>query len=124
MASHTEGRFPWKHLIGFVFSIVLTLIALWVGLYSGFSTKMIITFIVILAILQAVIQLFMFMHVTESENGRFQTGTMLYAAFIAVAVVAGTIWVMSFGADYMGHDKDMKNMDHKMQMKHEKDEGN
>ncbi|RLQ93427.1 cytochrome aa3 quinol oxidase subunit IV [Falsibacillus albus] len=124
MASHSESRFPWKHLVGFIFSIVLTLIALWVGLYSGFSTKMIITFIVILAILQAIIQLFMFMHVTESENGKWQTGTMLYAAFIAVAIVAGTIWVMSFGMGYMDHKdmKDMKGHD-KMEMKHD-DSGN
>lgn len=54
-----------------------------------------------LALVQAAIQLLMFMHMTESEDSSVQVGTILYSVFIAVAVVAGTIWVMSFGMHYM-----------------------
>lgn len=94
--ANKKTRFPWKHLIGFLLSITLTLVALWAGLYAGFSMTVIITIITVLAMCQAVLQLLMFMHMTEGE-GTIQTGTMLYAAFIGVVVVAGTIWVMSFG---------------------------
>jgi cytochrome aa3-600 menaquinol oxidase subunit IV len=48
----------------------------------------------VLAFLQAAIQLFMFMHVTEGE-GRWQVGKMLSAGFIAIVIVAGSVWVMN-----------------------------
>lgn len=91
-----ENRFPWKHLIGFLFSIVLTLMALWTAFSSGFSVNIIFAVIIVLAICQAALQLLMFMHITERDS-KVQTGTMLYAAFIAITIVAGSIWVMSAG---------------------------
>lgn len=106
MASNNEqtnshSDFPWSHVVGFGLSIVLTLLALWIGFYSGFSLTTIMVIVVGLALVQATIQLLMFMHITESEDSTVQVGTILYAVFIAVAVVAGTIWVMSFGMHYM-----------------------
>jgi cytochrome aa3-600 menaquinol oxidase subunit 4 len=95
MANHHE-TFPWKHIIGFVLSLVLTFAALWVVLSSGLATKLIISIIVILALLQAGLQLFLFMHLTESDSGKIQTINMAYAFFIAVVVVVGSIWVMWF----------------------------
>ncbi|MBA2874399.1 cytochrome aa3 quinol oxidase subunit IV [Thermaerobacillus caldiproteolyticus] len=88
--------FPWKHVIGFVLSLVLTFAALWVVLSSGLATKLIIGIIVILAMLQASLQLFMFMHMTESDSGKIQTINMAYAFFIAIVIVIGSIWVMWF----------------------------
>lgn len=90
MARH----FPWKHIAGFALSIALTLLAVWVALYADFSLNVILTVIVIFAVFQAVLQLLMFMHMTEGSSGKFHTGTILYAAFIAIVVVAGTVWVM------------------------------
>lgn len=92
----TEHRFPWKHFIAFLFSIVLTLMALWTTFSSGLSINMIVAVIIVLAICQAALQLLMFMHLTE-RNSKVLTGTMLYAAFIAITIVAGSIWVMSSG---------------------------
>jgi cytochrome aa3-600 menaquinol oxidase subunit 4 len=92
---HHES-FPWKHIIGFILSLVLTFAALWVALYSGLTVKAIIGVIVIFAIIQASLQLFMFMHMTESDSGKIQTINMAYAFFIAVVVVAGSVWTMSF----------------------------
>ncbi|MBN8208793.1 cytochrome aa3 quinol oxidase subunit IV [Bacillus sp. NTK071] len=106
MASNNEqtnshNHFPWSHVVGFGLSIVLTLLALWIGFYSGYSLTTIMVIVVGLALVQAAIQLLMFMHITESEDSKVQLGTILYAVFIAVAVVAGSIWVMSFGMHYM-----------------------
>ncbi|MGP4081722.1 cytochrome aa3 quinol oxidase subunit IV [Pseudalkalibacillus sp. R45] len=92
-----SSHFPWQHLIGFILSIILTLVALWVGLYSGFSMTVIIAIIVTLAIFQAVIQLLMFMHMTESSSGKDQTHMMIHSAFIAVILVVGTLFVLSYG---------------------------
>ncbi|MGG3894497.1 cytochrome aa3 quinol oxidase subunit IV [Geobacillus stearothermophilus] len=93
--SHRES-FPWKHIIGFLLSLVLTFAALWVALSSGLPLKAVIVIIVLFAIIQASLQLFLFMHVNESDSGKVQMFNMVYSFFIAVVVVAGSIWVMQF----------------------------
>lgn len=92
---HHDG-FPWKLVIGFILSIVITLITVWVAFSSGFSNTAILTVMLILAFLQAGMQLVLFMHLREGE-GAVQVGNMVYAFFIAIVIVAGSVWVMSFG---------------------------
>ncbi|MFC0522248.1 cytochrome aa3 quinol oxidase subunit IV [Pontibacillus salicampi] len=89
-----HDHFPWSHVIGFASSIVLTLIAVWVALYSSFTTTMILWTILILALVQAGIQLFMFMHIREGDSNT-QIGTMVYSAIIGVIIVGGSVWVMN-----------------------------
>ncbi|OAT71779.1 cytochrome aa3 quinol oxidase subunit IV [Parageobacillus thermoglucosidasius] len=95
-ANHHHETFPWKHVVGFILSLLLTFAALWVALSSGLSTAAVIGIIVILAVIQASLQLFMFMHMTESDSGKIQTINMAYSFFIAIVVVVGSIWTMSF----------------------------
>lgn len=102
-ASSGAHGFPWKHVIGYAFSIILTALALWAAFYSGFSTKMILIAISIFAFLQATVQLFMFMHVTETEDGPVQTGNMIHAFIAFLIIIVGSIWVMSFGMDHLHH---------------------
>ncbi|KGX83450.1 cytochrome aa3 quinol oxidase subunit IV [Pontibacillus marinus] len=94
MAGNNHNKFPWNHVLGFIFSIVLTLLAVWAALYSSLSITAIVWTIVTLALLQAAVQLFMFMHIGEGE-GKAQKGTIYFSAFIAVVIVAGSIWVMN-----------------------------
>jgi cytochrome aa3-600 menaquinol oxidase subunit 4 len=92
-----ESHFPWTHVIGFALSIALTLLALGVVFYTSLSSQTVIVIIIILAFLQAIVQLFLFMHIRESKDGSLQTSTIIYSALMAIIIVAGTIWVMSFG---------------------------
>ncbi|KOO37346.1 cytochrome aa3 quinol oxidase subunit IV [Priestia koreensis] len=94
---HGHDGFPWKHLIGFIISLALTFVAVFIAFETDLSKTAIMSGIIILAVLQALLQLIMFMHVTESESGKVQVVNMAFAFFIAIAVVAGSIWVMSFG---------------------------
>lgn len=100
--------FPWKHLIGFVLSIVLTLFALWIALETDLSMTWILIIIFGFAFLQAALQLLMFMHVTENSTksnltSRVQIGNILFAAFVAIVIVIGSVWVMTAG--HAKHDK-------------------
>jgi cytochrome aa3-600 menaquinol oxidase subunit IV len=106
--ANEHGGFPWKHLIGFVMSIVLTLFALWVALETDLSLTWILIIIFGFAFLQAALQLLMFMHVTENSTsskltGRVQVGNILFAAFVAIVIVIGSVWVMTAG--HAKHDK-------------------
>jgi cytochrome aa3-600 menaquinol oxidase subunit 4 len=87
--------------MGFLLSVLLTLMALWISFYSGFSKQMILLSIFGFAFFQAIIQLLLFMHMREGTSGKIQTGTMIYAAFIAIVVVIGSVWVLSIG--HMNH---------------------
>ncbi|KZZ85411.1 MULTISPECIES: cytochrome aa3 quinol oxidase subunit IV [Bacillaceae] len=102
----SHDKFPWSNVIGFALSIVLTLLALWVGLASGFSDTTILIIIFVFAFFQAALQLLMFMHMTESSSGWIQTLNTVFAAFIAIVIVAGTVWVMG---SHGGHSEHQKN---------------
>ncbi|WP_239253847.1 cytochrome aa3 quinol oxidase subunit IV [Listeria ilorinensis] len=92
---------PWKHIVGFALSIILTLLAVWVALYSTLDYNVKVVIIFIFAFIQAALQLLMFMHMTEGRDGRIQVGNILFAAFIAIVVVIGSYWVMEIG--HMNH---------------------
>ncbi|UOR10932.1 cytochrome aa3 quinol oxidase subunit IV [Halobacillus amylolyticus] len=103
MAEHTK-RIPVQHIVGFVLSIALTLLAVWAALGSNLSTTWIIVSIMVLAVIQAGIQLFMFMHMTESESrsGHVPWNMMFHGFVLAAIVVAGSLFTMSFGHDHNG----------------------
>ncbi|PLR76252.1 cytochrome aa3 quinol oxidase subunit IV [Bacillus sp. V3-13] len=89
--------FPICHVAGFVISLVLTFAAAGIALKTSLSFKMIMMIIGTLAVLQAALQLTMFMHMNEGEDGKTQTINVIYGIFTAIIIVAGSVWVMSFG---------------------------
>jgi cytochrome aa3-600 menaquinol oxidase subunit IV len=95
--SHGHETFPWKHIIGYGLSLILTAIAFWLVLETNVGTYTKIGTILILAVFQMLVQLFMFMHLTERNHGpAFQTTAIYFGLFIAVTVILGSIWVMAF----------------------------
>ena len=90
-----EG-FPWKHVIGYVLSILLTVMALWLvfSLQLPLSTE--IVSILILAVFQVMIQLLLFMHLNEKDGPAYHVISLIFGAFIALTIVGGSIWIMAF----------------------------
>lgn len=95
---HQETGFPWKHVIGLVISLVLTAIAFVLALATHQPPAVVITVIVALGVGQLLVQLYMFMHFTESDDKAWQVPTIFLAIFIAITIVGGSIWVVSFKA--------------------------
>lgn len=91
---HTHKKYPVGHILGFVLSLVMTILAIWVALHTPLPKTVIMTIIGALSFLQAGMQLFMFMHVNESENKKIQVINITYALLIALTVIIGSIWVM------------------------------
>lgn len=96
-APHQHG-FPWKHVIGYLLSLVLTFAAFWFVLKSSLPIPVMLTSIVILAIFQVFIQLLFFMHLTENHGPAFHTILLAFGFFIAITVVGGSIWIMGFSS--------------------------
>ncbi|MRH44588.1 cytochrome aa3 quinol oxidase subunit IV [Aquibacillus halophilus] len=90
-------RFPVSHVIGFLASLALTFIAAVIALKTSLSFKAIMWIIGSLAVIQAGLQLFMFMHMTEGEDGKTNIINIAYGVFVAVVVVVGSVWVLTSG---------------------------
>ncbi len=95
--AHGHETFPWKHIIGYILSLILTAAAFWLVLGTNINGNFKIGIIMILAVFQMLVQLFMFMHLTERNHGpAFQSATLYYGLFIAILVIGGSIWIMTF----------------------------
>ncbi|SFL41236.1 cytochrome aa3-600 menaquinol oxidase subunit 4 [Gracilibacillus orientalis] len=96
MSAKSHG-FPWNLLVGYILSIVLTLLAVFIAFNTDFSNNIIIWVIGILALFQAIIQLFMFMHVTEGKEGIINVINMVNSLILALIIIFGSIWVLTSG---------------------------
>lgn len=95
---HNE-TFPWKHIIGYLISLILTAVAFWASLVMHFSTMQTLGTILILAIVQMAVQLFLFMHLTERIHGDAVQKIFIYTGILfALGIIIGSMWVMTFKA--------------------------
>lgn len=85
-----------SYVIGFVLSIVLTILPLVVVLNDMMEKTPTLIFILIMAILQFLVQLFFFMHLREEKKPRYNVMALIFGIVILITVVAGSIWIMAY----------------------------
>ncbi|WP_033829685.1 cytochrome aa3 quinol oxidase subunit IV [Bacillus andreraoultii] len=91
--------FPKKQVGGFIFSLVLTMVALLVYFFHmSFTVAM--TILIVTAFIQAAVQIVIFMHAREVEESKSVFVTLYYALFIALVTVFGTLLCMVWGWTY------------------------
>jgi cytochrome aa3-600 menaquinol oxidase subunit IV len=91
-----KALFPLEQVMGFLFSIILTLMALCVYLFHlPFSVAM--TILLITAFVQAGLQLVVFMHAGETEDKGAIYPNIYYALIIALVTIFGTLLCMIWG---------------------------
>ncbi len=82
--------------MGFVFSLVLTAIALLVY-FVDMSFALGMTILLVTAFVQAMLQLMVFMHARESEDSGLILSNVYYGVFIAVVTVFGSLLALIWG---------------------------
>lgn len=88
--------FPAQHVMGFLFSLLLSLVALVAVLFDlSFAAGM--TILVVTALVQAGLQLFLFMHVKENAESKTLYLNILYALFVGLVTIFGTLFAMQWG---------------------------
>lgn len=85
-----------SYVIGFIFSILLTIIPLIFVLNNMMDKAYLIIFILLAACLQFVIQIYYFMHLNETKNRGYILITLVVGIILTVTVVGGSAWVMNF----------------------------
>ncbi|KMY30295.1 cytochrome aa3 quinol oxidase subunit IV [Lysinibacillus xylanilyticus] len=88
--------FPKQHVMGFGFSLLLTLVALAVVKFD-MSFNMAFAVLLVTALAQATVQLVLFMHIGESEDKKTLYTTILYSVFVGVVTIIGTLFTMIWG---------------------------
>ncbi|MDD9266781.1 cytochrome C oxidase subunit IV family protein [Paenibacillus sp. GCM10023248] len=84
---------PLNHYLSYIISILLTMLAFAVVLYGDLDRSFILIFIVTLALVQAVIQLFFWMHAKERGH-LFPLIFIAGGAFVALTgVITAVYWM-------------------------------
>jgi cytochrome o ubiquinol oxidase operon protein cyoD len=108
-----------SYTLGFVLSIIFTLIPFYVIKVGGLSNTLIIICIFLSAIIQLFIQLFFFMHLGEEKGPKYNNGSLLFTILTTLIFVLGTIWIM-FSLSYRMHPT-MMHDNHKIENSDNKD---
>ena len=85
--------FPLKQVMGFVFSLVLTAVALLVH-FTDMSFTIGLTVLLITAFMQAGLQLIVFMHAGETGDKKSIYTNVFYGLLIALITIFGTLLIL------------------------------
>ena len=84
-----------SYVIGFILSIVLTLIAYFLVIDNMLSRNPLLATIIILALLQMWIQLKFFLHIGHESYPRWKLLSFLFMGLVLFILVFGSLWIMS-----------------------------
>ncbi|MCK2000831.1 cytochrome aa3 quinol oxidase subunit IV [[Brevibacterium] frigoritolerans] len=87
-----DVKWPLKQVLGFIFSLLLTGVAL-VVYFMDLSFHTGITILIITAFSQALLQLVVFMHAGETKDKWAIYGNVYFMIFIALATIFGSILI-------------------------------
>lgn len=85
-----------SYVIGFLFSIVLTVIPLVVVLNDLLNKTATTVLILVMAVLQFAVQLIFFMHIRDEKKPRFNLMALIFGLVILLTIVAGSVWIMTY----------------------------
>ncbi len=119
MSQHekTDGRISYlSYVIGFIGSIVTTLLAYVFATQQLWSTEVLVIVIMSIAVVQLIVQMIFFLHI--GHGSRWKAVSFAFTLLVVLIVVIGSIWVM-YHLDY-----NMMNMtDEQMQLYMTENEG-
>lgn len=88
--------FPIQHVMGYVFSLILSVVALSV-IFWDMSFAVGMTILLLCAAVQMSLQLFLFMHIGENGTKTALITNIGYALFVGLVTVFGTLFTMIWG---------------------------
>ncbi len=95
-ASHGSLK---SYIVGFILSILLTIIPYYLVVNHGLAHDVTILAIVGLGVLQLLVQLVFFLHLNTSSEQRWNLMTFVFTVLILAIIVIGSLWIM-WNLDY------------------------
>ena len=91
-ASHGNVK---QYTIGFILSVLLTVIPFGMVMAGGFSRGLLVAVIAITAIAQILIQLIYFLHMNSSSEQRWNVIAFIYTVLCIAVLLVGSVWIMN-----------------------------
>ena len=92
-ASHGNTK---QYTIGFILSVILTVIPFGMVMAGGFSRGLLVAVIAITAIAQILIQLVYFLHMNSSSEQRWNVIAFVYTILTIAILLVGSVWIMNY----------------------------
>lgn len=83
-----------SYIVGFVLSIIFTVIAFYVVMEHALSTMAIAVSLGVLAALQVIVQSVFFLHVSIAPEKRVDLVSYAFSLLVAIVIIFGTLFVM------------------------------
>ncbi len=93
-AQHKETRIIHMYIMGFAWSVVLTIGAYLAVVNKILSANQLIVYIMLLALLQVWVQLYFFLHLGKESRPRWNLWIFLFMVFMLLIIVVGSLWIM------------------------------
>jgi cytochrome o ubiquinol oxidase subunit IV len=90
-ASHGSVK---TYLIGFILSVILTVIPFWMVMDGSASKAAILGTVLVAAVVQILVHLVCFLHMNTSSEERWNLTAFIFTVIIIAIVVVGSIWIM------------------------------
>lgn len=82
-----------SYVLGFVLSVVTTLVAYFLVVNSVLPTQALVYTVLVIAVAQLIVQVIFFLHV--GRGSRWKLITFIFTILVVAIVVVGTVWVMN-----------------------------
>lgn len=92
-----------RYVLGFILSLALSISAYELAVSGGISVFSTLTIVLLLlATIQMVAQVLLFLHVSSEQKPRWQTYSYIFTWIMLLIIVIGSIWIMR-NLDYNMH---------------------
>ncbi|MBD8008602.1 MULTISPECIES: cytochrome o ubiquinol oxidase subunit IV [Acinetobacter] len=85
-----------QYTVGFILSIILTVIPFGMVMAGGFGRGTLITVIAITAVAQILVQLIYFLHMNSSSEQRWNVIAFVYTILTIAILLVGSVWIMNY----------------------------
>ncbi|WP_180123643.1 cytochrome o ubiquinol oxidase subunit IV [Acinetobacter sp. YH12097] len=85
-----------QYTIGFILSVLLTVIPFGMVMVGGFSRGLLVAVIAITAVAQVLIQLVYFLHMNSSSEQRWNVIAFVYTILTIAILLVGSVWIMNY----------------------------
>lgn len=83
-----------SYFLGFALSLILTFTAFLLVVNKVFSTQLLVTSVMAIAVAQLYFQLTLFLHVNKESKPRWNLFILLMTISFIVVIVLGSLWIM------------------------------
>jgi cytochrome o ubiquinol oxidase operon protein cyoD len=105
-ASHSTLK---GYMVGFVLSVILTVIPFWLVMAKVFSDPVVtVAVVMILGAIQIIVHMIYFLHLDTKSEGGWNIMAMIFTIVLVVICLSGSMWVMyHLNANMMPMSPDM-----------------